>query len=125
MDKKTQLFAKVRLILYAVVIGVFAIAGVSLFVKSQFTRAKYIESNVQLEDARAHLEELKDLPDSYKKEKQVAWYSDLEGFFDKEAKSDYKSYKAQSIVSYTFTMLALVSFGVCLKVEDYFKSKEE
>lgn len=125
MDKKTQLFAKVRLILYAVVIAAFAIAGVSLFVTAQFTRAKYVESNVQLSDAKSHLDALKDEPDSYKKEKQVAWYSDLESYFEKEAESDFKHYKAQSIVSYTFTMMALVSFGVCLKVEDYFKSKEE
>ena len=125
MDKKTQFLAKIRLAIYAAVIAIFAIAGVSLFVTSQFTRAKYVESNVQLADAQTHLEELKDLPDSYKKEKQVAWYSDLEAYFSKESKSDFKHYKAQSIISYTFTMMALVSFGVCLKVEDYFKSKEE
>jgi len=125
MDKKTQLFAKVRLILYAVIVGAFAIAGVSLFVSSQFTRAKYVESNVQLEDARSHLAELEEQPDSYKKEKQVAWYSDLEAYFVKESKTDYNNYKAQSIVSYSFTMMALISFGLCLKVEDYFKSKEE
>ena len=36
-----------------------------------------------------------------------------------------KEYKACSTVSYTLTMMALVAFGVCLKVEDYFKAKEE
>ena len=125
MDKKQQLFGKLRLVAYALVIAIFAVAGISLFISAQFRRAMYTDSSVHLADAKSNLEILADQPDSYKKEKMVAWYSDLENYFTKETENNAKKYKATSIVSYTFTMMALVSFGVCLKVEDYFKSKEE
>lgn len=125
MDKKQQLFAKLRLAAYALVIAIFAITGVTLFISAQFRRAMYTDSKVHLADAQSNLETLKDQPDSYKKEKQVAWYSDLENYFTLETENNAKKYKAQSVVSYTCLMMALVSFGVSLKVEDYFKSKEE
>ena len=125
MDKKQQLFAKLRLVAYALVIGLFAIAGISLFVVAQFKRAKYTDSNVHLSDAQSNLAILAEQPDSYKKQKQVEWYSDLENYFTLETEKNAKEYKACSTVSYTLTMMALVGFGVCLKVEDYFKSKEE
>ena len=44
MDRKQQLFAKIRLIAYALVIAIFAIAGVSLFISAQFRRAMYTDS---------------------------------------------------------------------------------
>lgn len=125
MDKKQQLFAKLRLATYALIIAIFAITGVTLFISAQFRRAMYTDSKVHLADAQSNLETLKDQPDSYKKEKQVAWYSDLENYFTTETENNAKKYKAQSVVSYTCLMMALVSFGVSLKVEDYFKSKEE
>ena len=125
MDKKQQLFGKLRLIAYALVIAIFAVAGISLFVSAQFRRAMYTDSNVHLADAQSNLEILEGQPDSYKKEKMVAWYTDLKDYFTKETEQNAKKYKSTSIISYTCTMMALVSFGVCLKVEDYFKSKEE
>ena len=125
MDKKQQLFAKLRLAAYALIIAIFAITGVTLFISAQFRRAMYTDSKVHLADAQSNLETLKDQPDSYKKEKQVAWYSDLENYFTTETENNAKKYKAQSVISYTCLMMALVSFGVSLKVEDYFKSKEE
>ena len=125
MDKKQQLFAKLRLAAYAFVIALFAVAGISLFIVAQFQRAKYTDSNTHLLDARSNLETLAEQPDSYKKQKQVEWYSDLENYFTTETENNAKRYKACSVVSYTCTMMALVAFGVCLKVEDYFKSKEE
>ena len=125
MNKKQQLFAKLRLAAYGLVIAIFAITGVVLFVSAQFRRAMSTDSKVHLADAQSNLETLKDQPDSYKKEKQVAWYSDLENYFTTETENNAKTYKAQSVISYTCLMMALVSFGVSLKVEDYFKSKEE
>ena len=55
MDRKQQLFAKIRLIAYALVIAIFAIAGVSLFISAQFKRAMYTDSNVHLADAQSNL----------------------------------------------------------------------
>ena len=125
MDKKQQLFGKLRLVAYALVIAIFAVAGISLFVSAQFRRAMYTDSSVHLSDAQSNLEILREQPESYKQQKQIEWYTDLENYFTKETEQNAKKYKTTSIVSYTFTMMALVSFGVCLKVEDYFKSKEE
>ena len=125
MNKNTLLFEKLRLAAYALVIALFAVSGISLFVVSQFQRARYTEANVQLSNAKSNLQVLEAQPDSYKKTKQVEYYSDLESYFTTEVAASTKTYKTCSTVSYTLTMMALVAFGVCLKVEDYFKSKEE
>lgn len=125
MEKNQLLFGKLRLAAYAFVIAIFAISGISLFIASQFQRARYTEANVQLSNAKSNLEILEAQPDSYKKTKQVEYYSDLESYFTTEVATSTKTYKTCSTVSYTLTMMALVAFGVCLKVEDYFKSKEE
>ncbi len=125
MNKNQLLFGKIRLALYGLVIALFAVSGITLFIVSQFQRARYTEANVQLANAKSTLETLEGQPDSYKKTKQVEYYSDLENYFTTEVEASTKTYKACSTVSYTLTMMALVAFGVCLKVEDYFKSKEE
>lgn len=125
MEKNQLLFEKIRLAIYALVIAIFAVSGISLFVASQYQRARYTEANVQLSNAKTSLESLEGEPESYKKTKQVEYYSDLRDFFTSEVDASTKTYKAYSTVSYTLTMMALVAFGVCLKVEDYFKSKEE
>ena len=125
MNKNQLLFGKLRLIAYGVVIALFAISGISLFVVAQFQRARYTEANVQLSNAKSNLEILATQPESYKKTKQVEYYSDLESYFTTEVETSTKTYKTCSTVSYSLTMMALVAFGVCLKVEDYFKSKEE
>ncbi len=125
MNKNQLLFGKIRLAAYGLVIAIFAISGIALFVKSQFQRARYTEANVQLSNAKTNLEVLEGQPDSYKKTKQIEYYSDLKDYFTFEVETSTKTYKACSTVSYTLTMMALVAFGVCLKVEDYFKSKEE
>ena len=112
MNKKQLLFGKLRLAAYVFVIALFAVAGISLFVVSQFQRARFTEANVQLSDARSNLETLQEQPDSYKKTKQVEYYSDLENYFVSEVEASTKSYKACATVSYTLTMMALVSFGI-------------
>ena len=125
MNKNQLLFEKIRLALYAVVIAIFAVSGITLFIVSQFQRARYTEANVQLANEKSKLESLENEPDSYKKPFEVKYHTDLQSFFTKEVEKSTKTYKACSTVSYTLTMMALVAFGVCLKVEDYFKSKEE
>ena len=133
--------AKKRLLVYASIIGACAVLAISFFTASQFSRAKYVASKAQLEGASKELikldeEEVKvnENTSLSEVEKTVelrvigdkrTWYSGIKEYFDKENTKNAKSYKALSIPAYTFSLLALVSFGFCLKFEDKAKEKEE
>ena len=125
MKKISLKNSKVRLSLYGLVVGTFALVGIIVFISSQFKRAKYEASREQLSINQTNLEVAKALPDGYRKTKEVAWYTDLVNYFTTELEKDTKQYKAASIVSYLSTTLALVSFGICLKIEDDYKAKED
>ena len=125
MDKKASKANKIRLLIYSLVVGIFTVVGVGIFVLSQFNKAKYDSSRDQLDLAQTNLETALALPDGYRKTKEVEWYTDVVNYLTVEYKKNSNNYKASAYVSYISTTLALVSFGVCLKIEDNFKSKEE
>ena len=133
--------AKKRLLIYASIIGACAVCAISFFVASQYQRAKYVASKAQLEGASKELikldeEEAKVNADTTLDEvtktvelrvinDKKVWYNGIKEYFDKENTKNAKSYKALSIPAYSFSLLALVSFGFCLKYEDKAKEKEE
>ena len=133
--------AKKRLLAYAGIIGSFALLSIVFFSTSQFQKAKATASRTQFEGASKELTKLDDEEqkvlnnkDLSEVEKTVAlrviddkrdWYSGIKNYFEKENEKNARSYKLTAIPAYSCSLLALVSFGLCLKHEDKAKAKEE
>ena len=133
--------AKKRLLVYASIIGGCAVLSVIFFVSSQYARAKFVSSKAQLEGASKELLKLDEEEEKVNKDTTLSeiektvqlrviadkrdWYKGINDYFEKENAKNAASYKGLSIPAYTFSLLALVSFGFCLKYEDKAKEKEE
>ena len=133
--------AKKRLFIYASIIGACAFLSLGFFVAGQYQRAKFVASKAQLEGASKELIKLDEEEakvnedttlDEIEKTVQLrviadkkTWYGTIKEYFDKENKKNANAYMGLSIPAYTFSLLALVSFGFCLKYEDNAKEKEE
>ena len=136
--------ARKRLLIYTSIIGGCAVLALIFFVISQYSRAKYVSSKAQLQGASKELVKLEEekekteaiVPATNEEEVEktvqlrliedkTTWYKGIEEYFTKENDSNSKAYKGTAIPAYTFSLLALVSFGFCLKHEDKVKEKEE
>ena len=133
--------AKKRLLVYASIIGACAVCSIAFFTSSQYARAKYVSSKAQLQGASKELanldeEEAKVNEDTSLSEVEKTvqlrviadkreWYKGINDYFEKENAKNAGSYMGLSIPAYSFSLLALVSFGFCLKFEDKAKEKEE
>ena len=133
--------ARKRLLVYVAIIGGCAILALIFFVISQYKRAMYTSSKAQLQGATKELVKLEEdearvnadeTLDEIEKTVQLrvisdkkAWYKSIEEYFDKESSKNGNAYKGTAIPAYSFSLLALVSFGFCLKYEDKAKEKEE
>ena len=136
--------AKKRLLVYGAIIGGCAIIAITFFVISQYSRAKYVSSKAQLQGASKELvkleeekekleaivpttqaEEVQKIVDLRSNEDKTTWYKGIEEYFEKESTKNANAYKGTAIPAYSFSLLALVSFGFCLKYEDKAKEKEE
>ena len=133
--------AKKRLLVYASIIGGCALLSVIFFVSSQYARAKFTSSKAQLQGATKELVKLDEEEEKVNSsttlsdiEKTVQlrliadkreWYKGINDYFEKENKKNSKAYMGLSIPAYSLSLLALVSFGFCLKHEDKVKEKEE
>ena len=123
--KNSLIKGRIRLIIYAVIVGGFAIAGLVLFTIAQYAKAKYNASSVILTGAQSQLklldkEEKTDLVND-----KIAWYSDIRDKFSGITEENYTTYKKTAIPAYALTTMALISFGLCLKAEDIAKAREE
>ena len=123
--KNSLIKGRIRLIIYAIIVGGFAIAGLVLFTIAQYSKAKYNASSVILTGAESQLklldkEEKTDLVND-----KIAWYSDIRDTFSSITEENHTTYKKTAIPAYALTTMALVSFGLCLKFEDIAKKKEE
>ena len=116
---------RIRLIIYAFIVGGFAIAGLVLFAVSQYAKAKYNASSVILTGAESQLKLLEKEEKTDLVKDKIAWYSDIKDTFTTINDKNYSTYKATAIPAYTLTTVALISFGLCLKFEDIAKAKEE
>ena len=133
--------AKKRLFAYAGIIGAFALCGVIFFTISQYQRAKYSSSKAQLDSATTELKKLDDEEAQVNEDTELSeiektvklrviedkrvWYTKIQTHFNEENTKNAKAYKATSIPAYSCSLLALVSFGFCLKFEDKVREKEE
>ena len=104
MDKKKD---RIRLIIYAVIIGGIFIAAFVLFAIARGARTDYSAANVELIKAMNDGDAINIA--KYTDQKQM--YSDL--------------YSSVAFISYLLTILGLVAFGVCLAISDRIKAKEE
>ena len=133
--------AKKRLLIYGAIIGGCAIIAITFFVISQYSRAKYVSSKAQLQGASKELLKLDEEEEKVNASTTMSdidktvelrviadkrsWYKGIEDYFQVENDKNAKAYKGMSIPAYSFSLLALVSFGFCLKFEDKAKEKEE
>ena len=119
---------KLRVGVYFVIVGGLAVTGMILFNKAQYTKAMCDASQYTRKYAQAELDKAldpsSDDSEALRQEKINYWTPIVEDF-NRIDKENSKSYKAYSIVSYSITTLALISFGLCLKHADYCKSKED
>lgn len=116
---------KLRLIVYALIVGGLAITGLVFFGVSQYQKAKYKSSSVILTGAESQLKILNNSEQSDANKDKILWYQDIADHFTVVNNKNANAYKATAIPAYVITTLALVSFGLCLKFEDKVKAKEE
>ena len=123
--KNSLIKGRIRLIIYAVIVGGFAIAGLVLFTIAQYAKAKYNASSVILTGAQSQLKLLDKEEKTDLVKDKIAWYTDIKDTFTTITEENYSKYKATAIPAYALTTMALISFGLCLKFEDIAKKKEE
>ena len=116
---------RIRLAIYAAIIGSFAISALVLFTISLYQKAKYQASSVVLTGAESQLKLLDKEEKTDLVKDKIAWYSDIRDYFVEVNTKNYNTYKATAIPAYALSTMALVSFGLCLKFEDIAKAKEE
>lgn len=116
---------KVRLIIYALIVGGLALTGLIFFSISQYQKAKYKSSSVILTGAESQLKILNNSEQTEAVKDKIAWYSDIAEHFTVINNTNANAYKATAIPAYVITTCALISFGLCLKFEDKIKAKED
>ncbi len=116
---------RIRLICYAAIIATFAISALVLFTVSLYKKAQYQASSVVLTGAESQLKLLEKEEETDLVRDKIAWYSDIRDYFVDINANNYKAYKACAIPAYALSTMALISFGLCLKFEDFAKAKEE
>ena len=123
--KNSLVKGRIRLIIYACIVGGFALAGLILFTIAQYAKARYNASSVILTGAQSQLKLLEKEEKTDLVNDKIAWYTDINEEFSKITEENYTTYKKTAIPAYALTTMALISFGLCLKFEDIAKKKEE
>ena len=116
---------RIRLAIYAAIIGTFAISALVLFTYSLYKKVQYQASSVVLTGAESQLKLLDKEEKTDLVKDKIAWYTDIRDYFVDINANNYKAYKACAIPAYALSTMALISFGLCLKFEDIAKAKEE
>jgi len=123
--KNSLVKGRIRLLVYALIVGGCALSALILFAASLYNKAKYQASSVVLTGAESQLKLLEKEEQTDLVRDKIAWFSDIQEYFVVENTKNYKNYKATAIPAYALSTLALISFGLCLKFEDIAKAKEE
>lgn len=114
-----------RMLAYCGIVGGLALGSIIFFGISQYEKAKYNSSSVALTGAKSQLSTLSSGEQNAYTLDKIAWFTDIADHFEKVNEKDAKAYKATAIPAYTFTTLALIAFGLCLKHADKVKEAEE
>ena len=117
--------SKKYLFMYIGVVGLLSIASLTSFAFSQFFKSKANSSKTIMDNSATMLKSLENKKKNEAVEDEIAYYEDLNSTFTYVYTRDTKLYKATAIPAYTFSMLTLVGFGVCLMHADKMKEKED
>ena len=123
--KNSLVKGRIRLLVYALIVGGCALSALILFAASLYNKAKYQASSVVLTGAESQLKLLEKEEQTDLVRDKIAWFSDIKEYFVDVNTKNYNNYKATAIPAYALSTLALISFGLCLKFEDIAKAKEE
>ena len=115
-------------IIYASIVGFFAVASLSLFAVAQYTKAKLNSADIQVMAAKNVLSALG--PDALEDEysdyhDKALYFNDQYEHFSELSAKHMKQYTALSITAYSLSIMTLVSFGLVLKHSDKRKEQED
>ena len=115
-------------IIYASIVGLFAVSSLVLFSVAQYTKAKLNSADIQVMAAKNVLNALGPdaLVDEYSDYHDKALYfNDQYEHYSEVSARHMKQYTTLSITAYSLSIMTLVSFGLVLKHSDHRKEKED
>ena len=121
IEKKSKKYT----FIYIGVIALLSIVSLGTFTLSQYYKAKANSSKTIMDNSATMLKSLEIKKKTEAIEDEIAFYKDLNSTFTYLYNRDSTLYKAAAIPAYTFSMLTLVGFGVCLMHADKMKEKED
>ena len=121
IEKKSKKYT----FIYIGVIALLSIVSLGTFTLSQYYKAKANSSKTIMDNSATMLKSLEIKKKTEAIEDEIAFYKDLNSTFTYLYNRDSTLYKASAIPAYTFSMLTLVGFGVCLMHADKMKEKED
>ena len=115
-------------IIYASIVGFFAVCSLSLFAVAQYTKAKLNSADIQVMAAKNVLaalgpDALTD-PDSIYHDK-AEYFNDTYEHYSAVSHRHLQQYTVLSITAYSLSIMTLVSFGLVLKHSDKRKEQED
>ena len=125
MAEPTAKKSKKFLFIYIGVVGLLSLGSLAFFTFSQYFKANANESKTIMDNSATMLKSLEIKKKTEAIEDEIAYYQDLNTTFTYVYTKSTNLYKATAIPAYTFSMLTLVGFGVCLMHADKRKEKED